>query len=286
MPKSRSLKARSSRRASADAGTEQGSEARTGRLAARVAPRPHRAVRRLDFPATRWLTLLLLPPLFNALFWCLRDDIGAGWQAFFALWLAWLDLPGTITMEVVRLPADLVLRLPVPHVPAVVPDTTIWLATLAATVAILAASFRIGDQYVPLRYLLRLVVVIQITALLCFAIFPATFPYTANSHMRDGLLLSTLLLVITPWLHALIYYVFGFSLLQKVALTGLTLIYFLVMAPVQYLLHAWLLHHLSLMALPILYLLFGVLLDMLMLIALYAWAMSWPCRESLTRKPS
>lgn len=249
------------------------------RFAARVAPRQHRAVRRLDFPATRWLTLLL-PPLFNAILWFLRHDIGAGWQVIFAVWMAWLDLPGKIVMEAVRLPADLILRVPVPHVPAAVPDTTIWLATLAATVAILAASFRIGDDYVPLRYLLRLVVVIQVTSLLCFAIFPATFPYTAKSHMRDGLLLTTLLLVITPWLHALTYYVFGFSLVQKVALTGLTLIYFVVLAPIQYLLHAWLMHHLSLMILPILYLLFGVLMDMLMLIALYAWGMSWPCREN------
>jgi len=284
MPKPQSMKAPAHRRAATDAAKDPASEARMSRLAARVVPRSHRAMHRLDFPATRWLTLLLLPALFNALLWTFRDDIGAGWQAFFALWLAWLDLPVTITMETVRLPASLVLRLPVPHVPAAVPDTVIWVTTLVATVGILAASFHLGDQYVPLRYLLRLVVVIQVTALLCFAIFPATFPYTAKSHMRDGLLLTTLLLAITPWLHALTYYVFGFSLLQKIALTGLTLIYFVVLAPVQYLLHAWLLHHFSLMFLPILYLLFGVLLDMLMLIALYAWAMSWPCRESLPPK--
>ncbi len=154
------------------------------------------------------------------------------------------------------------------------------------TLAIFALSFSIGDQYVPLRYLLRLVVMIQSTALFCFAVFPATFPYTATSHIHDGLLLTALLLVLIPWLHALTYYVFGFSVFQKIALTSLTLIYFLVLAPVQYLLHAWLLHHLSLVLLPILYLLFGVLLDMLMLVALYAWAMSWPCSDrSLRRWP-
>jgi len=242
-------------------------------------PRSHRALRALQFPARRWLSLLLLPPLFNTLIWISHDTIGSGWTMFFEFWLKWLDLPGSVTSSVIHLPAGLELRLPILHVPAAAPDSAIWLATLAATLAILLLSFMVSDDYLPLRYLLRLSVIIQATALFCFAVFPASFPYTASSHVHDGLLLVALLIAVVPWLHALTYYVFPFSVLQKIALTGITMTYFLVLAPVQYLLHAWLLHHSSLMALPILYLLFGLLLDLLMLVAIYAWAMSWACRE-------
>ena len=43
----------------------------------------------------------------------------------------------------------------------------------------------------------------------------------------------------------------------------------------QYILHAYALHHLTLLFLPLLYLVFGTFLDVMMFIALYSWGMSW-----------
>ncbi len=87
--------------------------------------------------------------------------------------------------------------------------------------------------------------------------------------------MSLYFLFLSPWILGLTYYVFSFSVLRKAALTALVLAYFALAFPMQYLVHALLLQHLSLLAMPLLYLVCGVFLDVMMFVALYSWGMSW-----------
>ena len=82
-------------------------------------------------------------------------------------------------------------------------------------------------------------------------------------------------LLVVPWAHALIYYIFDFSLLKKAWLTLLTLLFVVLALPCQIMAHAYLLVCFSLLFLPVLYFVFGALFLVLGCIALYGWAMSW-----------
>jgi hypothetical protein len=49
-----------------------------------------------------------------------------------------------------------------------------------------------------------------------------------------------------------------------------------VLIPLQVMVHAFLIHHLSLLVMPALFLLWGILPLLFVFVALYGWAMSWP----------
>ncbi|MEI7669952.1 MAG: hypothetical protein WCJ33_07710, partial [Pseudomonadota bacterium] len=88
------------------------------------------------------------------------------------------------------------------------------------------------------------------------------------------LALGIYLLFIIPIIMALIYYIFEFSLLKKIVITALMLVYFILFLPFQYMLHAVIINAFTLIFLPVLYLNFGLMVDILMFIGWYSFAMS------------
>lgn len=250
-------------------------------------PTFHRALHRLQFPPSRWLTVLLLPIAFNFIFWLGLNPITQAWRTLFATWLDWLELPAAVSTERIALAQWFVVELPIVSIEARSVDASIWFGTFLVSVGGLVASFLLPKHHVPLRYLLRLAVIVQATSLGFFALAPEAFHPTLTSHVRDGMLLALLFVTLVPWLYSLTYYIFDFSLIQKIALTLVTISYLLLFVPFQYLAHIWLLHHVSLLALPLLFLLFGVTLQILVFIALYGWGMSWECSPlAKTSRPS
>jgi hypothetical protein len=51
--------------------------------------------------------------------------------------------------------------------------------------------------------------------------------------------------------------------------------------PLQYLLHAWLLHC-SILFMPVLYFVCGPFLDVLIFVCFYSWGMSWQSRPTVS----
>lgn len=235
---------------------------------------PHRSLYRLSFPWVRLAVVLLLPLAFNIATWGMGTPISAGWRAFFAFWIDKLDLPGVVTLRQVG-PAWLRVVLPSLEFPSRAPDPFTWWATLIVTLLVLLLLPSISKWLLPLCYLLGFIVFIQMTALVFFAIGPAVFPYTVTDYLQGAQVTGIWFLLIVPWVHALIYYIFDFSLLKKVWLTFLTLVFLALALPCQIMVHAYLLVHFSLLFLPVLYFVFGVLFLILGCIALYGWAMSW-----------
>jgi hypothetical protein len=82
-------------------------------------------------------------------------------------------------------------------------------------------------------------------------------------------------MVIVPWIHALTYGIFAFSIPRKIALTALTLGFVGVAGPFLVMAHVYLIARLSLLVVPVLFFVFGMPLLVFACIGLYGWAMSW-----------
>jgi hypothetical protein len=123
-------------------------------------------------------------------------------------------------------------------------------------------------------YLLRGVLLIQATALVYFGLIPAEFPHTPSGYLQ-GLLAAGLALISTvPLLFGLTFYIFDFSLINKVSLTAMTMAHLVVFLPLQLLLQALVLQK-TVLFMPVLYIIFGLPLDVLIIIGFYSWGMTW-----------
>jgi hypothetical protein len=90
---------------------------------------------------------------------------------------------------------------------------------------------------------------------------------------------------IIPIIYGLIYYIFDETLVKKVWLTLLTMGHLLLVIPLQFFAHAYLIHKFSLMYMPVLFLMFGLMIDVFILIAFYSWGMSWKGATHPQAKP-
>jgi hypothetical protein len=91
---------------------------------------------------------------------------------------------------------------------------------------------------------------------------------------------GAILIGLVPPILGFTYYLFDFSLTQKISLTLLTGAYLTLFIPLQYMLHVYLLHK-SILFMPILYFALGPFLDVLIFVSLYAWGMSWKSQGKL-----
>jgi hypothetical protein len=126
---------------------------------------------------------------------------------------------------------------------------------------------------------LRAACVVQVISLLVFFMWPSSFPYDAPRHLRDCFALGVAMIGVVPWVHALTYYVFDVGILRKFALSAYTMVFLACYLPVKMLVHAYILDRFSILFMPILFLFLGVTIDVFVLIAFYAWGMSWPPAE-------
>ena len=237
-------------------------------------PPMHRAMRTMEFPAHRWLQVLLLPLGFNIVTFLSLGTLAGFWTDFFSLWMTHLDLRGeAVSMALVNLPGHALL-IPSLTLTGGVPTATGWLVHVGVTLACALLSMWIPGKYLPFRYILRFLVFIHGTALLYFAFLSASFPYDLETYVRNGLISAIVLLFILPWILAATYYIYDFSIARKIGITTLMLVYFAIFSVTQFLVHALCLHAFSALMLPLLYLVFGVFLDVMFFMALYAWAMS------------
>lgn len=235
----------------------------------------HRAMVQIKLSRSNLLGSLVLPAVFTIVLLCLLSPILALWREVFEFWLPRIAPAGSVAVRQVDL-GSYYLNLPYPLLPSGEPGNQLWWITLVGCVIALLATFLVSrDRFLPLQYIVRACLLVQATALAFFHFFPGEFPYDASRYLSDALTMALIFLFMMPWGLGLTYYVFGFSLWRKVGLTVCTLAYFILAFPMQYLLHAYVLHHMTLLFLPLLYLVFGIFMDVMMFVALYSWGMSW-----------
>lgn len=235
----------------------------------------HRAIFQEKLSKTNLIWSLLLPVLFSLILLCLLPVILDVWRRIFTFWSDKLVPGATVSIQQIDL-GHYYLSMHYPSLAAAHPSSLLWWGTLFGCVLTWVATIWISPKrLLPLTYIIRACILIQCTALAYFWCFPGQFPYGVTSYLGNALTMSLIFIFMLPWILGLTYFVFGFSLLQKATLTTLVLTYFVFAFPLQYMLHAYALHHFTLLFMPIFYLVFGTFLDVMMFVALYSWGMSW-----------
>jgi hypothetical protein len=243
---------------------------------------PHRSMVGLPWTTVRFLTTLALSLAGFALFYVAVPELGRVWQEIFARARDFLRLDAPLGDQVWTLPGGLEFTLPVLAVMTPLPgDAALRIATIVS-VLVFGASFLLPVRFIPLRYFLRLLAVIQGTAILFFAISADPFPYRVQDHVFVLLSAGLVVMGLVPLVLGLTLHVFDLALWRKVLLTLAILAHLAVFVPMQVLVHLWLVLHGTALVMPVLFLVFGLLLDVLVFVAFYGWALSW--RGELERK--
>jgi hypothetical protein len=217
---------------------------------------------------------------------CMLDAVCSLWARIleFGCWALGLDA------EVVVVPSHfgalLAYGTPYPMLAGGAPSPLTWWITMLATLGLVVLSFPLAKRHLPAAYGVRALAAIQMSALLFFALWPEAFPCSLAEYIGDSLTANLVLISSVPLLLGFTYNVFGFHWLQKLALTLLAVLHLSLFVPLQYLLHAYLLHHFSLLFMPLFALALGLPLNGWILVAFYSWGMSWEAWTPRRRRPS
>ncbi|KQP13104.1 hypothetical protein [Pseudorhodoferax sp. Leaf267] len=235
----------------------------------------HRAIWRLPLPMGRVVAGCALALAFSTALMLLRPWVGMAWGDEVLWWLRALALRG----QFVPGSADqvgwfgLVVPVVIPEMP--VPDANTPLKHGAVLVLLWWCTGWLSDAAKPLAFFVRLGVLVHGASVLFFMFWSASFTHTVAGHVASGLRQTWYLMLATPWIHLMTYYLFPFAHWQRAALTAATLLFLFVLTPLQYALHVALASMSGLILLPLLNLMFGVMLPVVGVVALYGWGMAW-----------
>ena len=244
---------------------------------------PHRAIATIDLSRADVVLAVLLSLGTLALYLVSLGAVGRLWTAAFS-WLAGPLGLGDVGQREARLGA--LLRVSVPYFTAAAPLPTreTWWIALVVTVLVVALSFAFRKAFLPLGYALRFCAAIQVTALVFFGLVPDRFPYDLPNYVSGMMLVGASVVGIVPIILGLTFYVIDVEWWQKVGLTVVVMGHLLVLVPLQYALQAVVLRHASLIMLPVSFIIFGMLPEVMVLISLYGWGMSWRARRARGRR--
>jgi small-conductance mechanosensitive channel len=138
----------------------------------------------------------------------------------------------------------------------------------------LGASLRMKGAQLPLKYPVRIVAIIQLITVAYFWLSPTAFPYSIGRHSEELMTIGYVVMLATPVMLGMGYYILRQNLAVKLVHTVLILGFFMVMVPHQVLAQAFIMQHLSVLFMPVLYICFGAVFDALVFVALYSWAVS------------
>ncbi len=236
---------------------------------------PHRAFTTLPYRRTALAAIATIPIAISLIWLFLNSVIAEFWWRVLERGRVLLDLGGHTGMAVFVWTDHVQFGIPFIDIPIAASSPGQWLATALITAFMLLGAAVLRGRYTPLGYLLRAIAFLQFTALVYFAFIPARFPYRLLDYTLSGLAAGYGLIAGIPLLFGFIFFIFRISLWRKVALTVVAMVHLTILLPLQQLVHVWLMSRLSLIMMPALYFFFGLLLEVMLVIALYGWGMSW-----------
>jgi hypothetical protein len=237
--------------------------------------RMHRAIASVHLRRRDLAAVLVLPPLFDILIVWTANPLVSAWSFLIDWWRVRVGMPN----PVIQWPADFgafTLWLPNILLEEALPTPVLWWSTLVICVALwIGAGWIAPQRFLPLAYITRALVLIQGSALAFVGLFPASFPFETAHYLARSLAGVFALMLVVPWLLAAVYNIFDFAFWKKALLSALTLVYLAVFAPIQYLLQIVIIWKGTGLFLPVLYICFGTVLEIVILLGLYSWAMTW-----------
>jgi hypothetical protein len=243
---------------------------------------PHRSMVGLPWTVWRLVSTLILSLGGVAALLAALPYIGRFWQEVFERVRDFLGIHAPLGDQILSLPGGFSFTLPLLAVATPLPDSLVlWIAGIVCAV-VFVASFALPERFIPLRYLLRFLVVLQGSAILFFAVSRDPFPYRLQDHVFILLTAGLVVMGLVPLLLGLTLHLFDLAFWKKLLLTLAILVHLAVWLPLQALVHLWLILHGTALVMPVLFLIGGLLLDVLIFVGFYGWALSW--RGELERR--
>lgn len=237
----------------------------------------HRALLFSPSNATKILGAIGLAVATMLLCFLSRNFVTGAWLSMIGVMRALVGLPG-FALPVHYELFGIHFNIPYLYVTSQLPSLTTWWIGAILTLLVVIGSFLTPRAFVPGAYLLRIVAFFQFTAQVFFAFWPQAFPYDASGYVHGMLIAGLFLISLIPVILAFTYYIYDFSLTRKIGLTLIMMLHMCIMIPLQYFLHAYMLHHVSLLFMPLLFFIFGLPLNVLCFIGFFAWGFSWKNR--------
>lgn len=238
-----------------------------------VKVRPHRAITSLKVTPYLLAQALLLPLVLCALLYWGKPALLDFWRECIVFWSPGLGLSFGQTTAL-NDAGQLVSTLSTGGVTTPLPTLLTLGITALVTLAGIALSLTMKGATLPLKYPLRIVCIVQLIAVAYFWWWPAGFPYSVARHSEELMTIGYVVMMGTPVMLAMGYYILNQNLLIKLFHTGLILGFLAIMVPHQVLAQAFIMQHFSVLFMPVLYICFGAVFDALVFVALYSWAVS------------
>ena len=235
--------------------------------------RPHRAITPLTVTPYLLAQAVLLPLILCGLLYWGKPQLFDFWRECILFWSGLLEMNFGVS-PVLNDAGQHALMIPGREQEAPMPGAITMVVTAATALAMFVLSFGMKHARLPLKFPLRIVSVVQLIAVAYFWLHPADFPYSISRHSEDLMTIGYTLMLATPVMLAIGYYILNQSLPVKVFHTALILLFMAVMVPHQVLVQAFIMQHLSVLFMPVLYICFGAVFDALVFVALYSWAVS------------
>ena len=197
-------------------------------------------------------------------------QIARFWEAVFTFGRSKLVAGATVAHTQVGIIGQSV-NMPYPDLSATLPVISHCWFNLVVCALLLILSLFMPARLMPVTYLSRAALMIQASSSVYFLLSPKLFIYTLPLYLMT---LGMYMLFLVPIVLSLVFYIFDFPIWWKLMVTIAAIAFFILAIPMQYMLHAYIIHATSYLFLPILYFLFGMLLDVLMFINFYAIGMS------------
>ncbi len=244
-------------------------KARTGL----VTVRPHRSITPLNVTPFLLAQAIVLPLVLCGLLLWGKPLILDFWRDCILFWASGLDLSFSLATQINE-SGEYGLDLAAANGANLIPGQTTLAVTALVMLLALGASLRMKGAQLPLKYPVRIVAIIQLITVAYFWLSPAAFPYSIGRHSEELMTIGYVVMLSTPVMLGVGYYILRQSLAIKLFHTALILGFFLLMVPHQVLAQAFIMQHLSVLFMPVLYICFGAVFDALVFVALYSWAVS------------
>lgn len=235
--------------------------------------RPHRAITPLKVTPYLLAQALLLPLVLCAFLVLGKPVLLDFWRDCILFWSGGLGLPFSRGIQLDD-SGQLLSVLSTGMTSTPMPSMVMLWVTGGITLAGLAFSLTMKGATLPLKFPLRIFCIVQLITVMYFLWLPGNFPYSIARHSEELMTIGYVIMISTPVMLAVGYYILNQSLWIKLFHTALILLFFTIMIPHQVLAQAFIMQHMSVLFMPVLYLCFGAVFDALVFVALYSWAAS------------
>jgi hypothetical protein len=236
---------------------------------------PHRALRsyRMQWPVL--LRDLLVTAGLTWLVWFYLSPVGLWWTQQLNFWMLKTGLLGQAQLLAAKTGTGMAL---IPsfavQAPTFLPTASTWWLTALGCALVWMYARGLKSERLPQIYFLRLLVLVQITALVFFYFWPVSIPTTVANFLTDVFRQSAGLMLLLPALFCVTLYLFALPWWIKYLSTLAALLFLVLFVPLQAACSAWVLQLGGILFMPVLYLFFGLLPQIVALMGVYSFALS------------